>query len=85
MHETLTGITTPSQSRHGSNGNEEVLHIPQSSSIGASPSDDLVSYSGHSLGREDSYPSAEVQLSYLIAPVNRVAWEFKGECNCMSK
>ena len=35
----------------GSNGNEGVLRIPQSSSIaGTSPSDYLVSYLGHSLG-----------------------------------
>ena len=36
----------------GSDGNEGVLRIPQCSSItGASPSDCLVSYPGHSLGR----------------------------------
>ena len=39
------------QSGPGSNGNEGVLHIPQSSSItGTSPSDCLVLYPGHSLG-----------------------------------
>ena len=39
------------QSEPGSNGNEGVLHIPQSSSIAwTSPSDYLVSYAGHSLG-----------------------------------
>ena len=38
------------QSGSGSDSNEGVLHIPQSSSITAtSPSDCLVSYSGHSL------------------------------------
>ena len=48
---TLSGATTPGQSGPGSNGNEGVLHIPQSSSIaGTSPSDCLVSYPGHSLG-----------------------------------
>ena len=47
----LSGATTPGQSGPGSDGNEGVLHIPQSSSIaGTSPSDCLVSYSGHSLG-----------------------------------
>ena len=41
---TLSGATTPSQSGPGSDGNEGVLCIPQSSSItGASPSDSLVS------------------------------------------
>ena len=49
---TLSSATTLSQSRLGSNGNEEVFHILQSSSItGASPLDCLVSYAGHSLGR----------------------------------
>ena len=48
---TLSGATTPSLSGHGSDGNEGVLHIPQSSSItGTTPSDCLVSYAGHSWG-----------------------------------
>ena len=46
---TLTGPTTSGQSSPGSNGNEGVLHIPQSSRTEASSSDDLVSYSGHFL------------------------------------
>ena len=47
----LSGATTPGQSGPGSNGNEEVFRIPQSSSFaGTSPSDCLVSYPGHSLG-----------------------------------
>ena len=46
---TLSGVTTPGQSGPGSDGNEGVFHIPQSSSItGASPSDCLVLYPGHS-------------------------------------
>ena len=46
---TKSGATTPGQSGHGSDGNKGVLHIPQSSSIiGASLSDCLVSYQGHS-------------------------------------
>ena len=50
-HRTLSGATTPYQNGLGSNGNEGVLHIPQSSSItGASPPDCLMSYPGHSLG-----------------------------------
>ena len=41
----LLGATTPGQSGPGSDGNEEVLPIPQSSSItGTSPSEYLVSY-----------------------------------------
>ena len=44
----------------GSDGNEGVLHIPQSSSItGTLPSDCLAPYTGHSL--RESYPSAEMQ------------------------
>ena len=51
----------------GSDGNEGVLHIPQNSSItGASPSDCLMSYPGHSLG--ESYFSAKMQLVYFTAP-----------------
>ena len=51
MDRALSGATTPSQSGPGSDGNEGVLRIPQSSSTaGTSPSDFLVSYPGHSLG-----------------------------------
>ena len=47
---TLSGATTPGQNGPGSDGNEGVLCIPQSSNIaGTSPSDSLVSYPGHSL------------------------------------
>ena len=50
-----------------SDGNEGALNIPQSSSItGASPSDGLVSYPGHS--SRDSYHSAEIQSMYSTAP-----------------
>ena len=44
------GASTQGQSGPGNDGNEGVLCIPQGSSItGASPSDCLVSYPGHSL------------------------------------
>ncbi len=47
---TLSGATTPGQSGPGSDGNEGVLCIPQSSSFtGTSPSDGLVSCPGHFL------------------------------------
>ena len=47
---TLSSATTSGQWGSGNKGNEEVLSIPQSSCItGASPSDCLVSYLGHSL------------------------------------
>ena len=66
---TLSGATTPGQSVPGNNGNKGVLHIPQSSSITETlPSDCLVSYSGHSLGR--SYPSAEKQSVLSTTPAN---------------
>ena len=46
---TLPDATTLDQSGPGSDGNKEVLCIPQSSSLsGASPSDCLVLYPGHS-------------------------------------
>ena len=47
---TLSGTTILGQSGPGSDGNEEVVRIPQSSSItGTSPSDCLGSYPEHSL------------------------------------
>ena len=64
IERTLSDATTPGQSEPGNDGNEEVLRVPQRSSItGTSPSDCLVSYPGYSLGR-GSYPSAEVQSVY---------------------
>ena len=47
---TLSGATILVQSEPGSNGNEGVLRIPQSSTAGVSPSDCLMSYPKHSLG-----------------------------------
>ena len=66
---TLSGATILGQSGPGSDGNKDVLHIPQSSRFTrASPSDRLVSYPQHSLG--ESYPSAEMQLVYSTAPAD---------------
>ena len=46
----LSGATTLSPSEPGSDGNEGVLRILQSSSVtGTSPLDCLMSYTGHSL------------------------------------
>ena len=56
---TLLGATTLGQRATGSDDKEVVLGIYQSSKIGASPSDCLMSYPGHLLG--ESYPSAEMQ------------------------
>ena len=63
IYRTLSGVTTPNQSGPGSDGNEEVLRIPQNSSITeASTSDYLVS--------GESYPSAEMQGMYYVAPAD---------------
>ena len=65
----LSDATTPGQNGPGSDGNEGVFCIPQTSSItGTSPSECLLSYSGHSLG--ESYPSAEKQLVYSTVSVD---------------
>ena len=58
---TLSRDITHDQTEPGRD--EGVLHIPQSSSItGTSPSDCLVSYSGHSLGGGDA--AAKMQPVY---------------------
>ena len=58
---TLSGAPTPGQIGLGSDGNKGVFHI-----TGASASDSLVSYPGHSL--RESYSSAEMQLVYSATP-----------------
>ena len=69
INRTLSDATTPGKSGPGSNGNERVLCISQSSSITeASLSDYLMSYLGHLLG--ESYPSAGMQPVYSTAPAN---------------
>ena len=47
---TFSCATILGQSGPGSNGNKGVFHIPQSSKTGATSSDCLMSYAGHSLG-----------------------------------
>ena len=75
MNRALSGANILDQSGTGSDGNEEVLRIPQNSSItGISPSDCLVSYPGYLWG--GSYPSAEVQSAYSTVPADCVK---KGE------
>ena len=68
------GDTTLGQSGPESDGNEEVLHIPQSSKItGASPSDCLVSYPRRLL--QGGYnPSAEKQSAYSTTLVDWTTW-----------
>ena len=70
INRTLSGATTPGQSEPGTDGNEGVLHILQSSSItGHSLSDCLVSYAEHSLG-VGSYPSIGKQSVYSATPTD---------------
>ena len=66
---TLSSANTPGHIEPGRHDNEEVLHIPQSSSvIGTSPSHYLVSYQDtHSGG---SSPSTEVQSVYYAVPAD---------------
>ena len=69
----ISGATIPGQSGAGNDDNKGVLCFTQSFSItGASPSDCLGSYLGHSLGQ--SYPFAEMQLEYSKAPADWVKY-----------
>ena len=66
---TLSGAPTPGQGEPGSDGNKGVLRISKDSNItGASPSDCLASYLGHSF--EESYPTAEMQSVYSASPAD---------------
>ena len=68
IERTLSDATTPGYSGPGSDGNEGVLLIPQSSSISeASPSDCLVSYPGHSL-REEVLPLYREAVGAFYSP-----------------
>ena len=62
---TLSSATTPGKSGLGSDGNEGVLQIPQSSRGRASPSNCFVSYPDHLLW--GAYPSAVMQSVYSTA------------------
>ena len=65
-----------------SDGNKGVLCISKSSSItGASPSNGLVSYLGHSLG--ESYSSAETQLVYSTVPADWAKHYWSLTINCL--
>ena len=70
---TVSDATTRSQSGSRNDDNEEVLRIPQSSSITVtSRSDCFVLYLGYSL--VGSYPSAEMQSVYSTAPADWAIW-----------
>ena len=73
---TISGATTPGQSRPESNGNERVLHIPQISKAGVMPSDDLMPYPGHTL-REGSYHFCRDAVGVLYSP-SWVGFFFQG-------
>ena len=65
------GIITPDLSRPGSNGNEGVLNIFQSSRADASPWDGLELYPEPLLLLGGGLtPSAEMQSAYSTAPAN---------------
>ena len=65
----LSGATTSGQGEPGSDGNEGIPCILQSSCITkSSPSDCFVSYPGRSL--RESYPSAEMQVVYSATPAD---------------
>ena len=64
----LLGATTPGQSEHGSNGNEGVLHTPQSPSItGTSLSYCLMPYPGDSF-MEGVLPLCRDAVSVFYSP-----------------
>ena len=61
----------------GSDANERLLRIPQSSSLtGTSPSDCLVSYTGHSLvGEQQSvYSTAPADWARELSVTNKKFW-----------
>ena len=71
---TLSGAITPDLRKPGSDGNEGILCIPQSSSItGALSSNYFVLYAEHSLVGVGSYPCAEKQPVYSTAPADWAA------------
>ena len=71
---TLSGATTQGQSVPGSNDNEEVLCILQSSSITeASPSDSLMSYPGHLLEWGGVLPLDRDAISVFYS-FNQLGW-----------
>ena len=69
IDKTLSGAASPGQSGPGSDGSEGVLIIPQMFKTGASPSDCLMSYPGHSW--EGAYFPAKIQSVYYTAISSR--------------
>ena len=77
---TLSGATTPGQGGSGSNGNEKALYIPQISNAGASPSEGLMSYPGHSLGRV--LPLCKDAVTVFSSPT-QLGYSYLCECVCV--
>ena len=67
IDKTLSGANSCGQSVPGSNGNERVLHIPQSSGISRA-SDCLMSNPGNLL--MGSFPYAKMQSVYSVTPAD---------------
>ena len=74
---TLTGFTPQGQSRPGSNGNEELIFIPQSFSTVATPSNSVLCYMQDTWwwGRVLTF-FAEVKLMYSTAPADKASYYF---------
>ena len=70
---TLSGATTPGPSGPRNDGNKGVVGIHKSFRItGASPSECLMSYLGHTFSGVGSYASAEILSVYSTAPTDWV-------------
>ena len=76
MHGTLTGCSTPGQSRPGSNRIERVLQTSESFTIEC-----LMSYIRTLIGGGGggSYSSAEIQSAYSMIPADWVDFAFVEE------
>ena len=72
---TPSDATTLGERRPERNSHEGVLYIPQSSRIGALPSDSLASYPGHLL-RVESYSFAEIPPMHSPAPTHKTFYDY---------
>ena len=72
MDRTLSVATTPNQNEAGSDVNEEVLHITQSSSMTIR----LFSVISKTLFVGGSYPATKMQSVYPAAPAYWTLWIF---------
>ena len=79
----ISVASIPDQTGPGSNDNERVLRILQISKTGVSPSDCLISLSGHCLGK--SHHSAEIQSVYSEAPADKARFSIRNYPHTMAK